>query len=206
MAKVFFVFIGLAMWANWVQGQDFAKAVLQHREAYRQEFLHDKRAPLDLDDLEHLHFFEPDSSYVIEARVALVEEEEPIIIPTYSGIDKNYLRYARLDFEFQGQHLSLYLYRSVDLSSNPLYADYLFLPFMDVTNDGETYGGGRYLDFKSGDIREGELLIDFNKAYNPYCAYSSGYNCPIPPKENSLPVAIRAGEKKYTGTYKKRNG
>lgn len=61
----------------------------------------------------------------------------------------------------------------------------------------ESYGGGRYIDCVINDIRNSTLMLDFNKAYNPYCAYVTGYNCPIPPREKDLPVAIHAGEKNY---------
>jgi len=77
------------------------------------------------------------------------------------------------------------------------YADYLFIPFTDNTSGNESYGGGRYLDYKISDIKNNKLLLDFNKAYNPYCAYTTGYNCPIPPAENDLKVAIKAGEKAF---------
>ena len=75
--------------------------------------------------------------------------------------------------------------------------DYLFIPFMDATTGEETYESGRYFDFSINDIKENMLLVDFNKAYNPYCAYTAGYNCPVPPKENRINVAILAGEKKF---------
>jgi len=77
-------------------------------------------------------------------------------------------------------------------------------PFTDETNDEETYGGGRYLDLNRNDISKNRLLLDFNKAYNPWCAFSDGYNCPIPPKSNDLPVKIKAGEKKFLATVKKK--
>ena len=81
---------------------------------------------------------------------------------------------------------------------SPSYKDYLFLPFTDATTGNETYDAGRYIDLKIEDTRTPEVILDFNKAYNPYCAYVSDiYNCPIPPKENRLPVAIRAGEMKF---------
>ena len=76
----------------------------------------------------------------------------------------------------------------------PQYRDYLFVPFKDLTNAHETYGGGRYLDFRMKDIEGASCVLDFNKAYNPYCAYSEGYNCPIPPRENHLEVRVEAGE------------
>ena len=78
--------------------------------------------------------------------------------------------------------------------SSEKYKDYLFIPFTDKTSGIETYGGGRYIDLVLSDIVNKTCTIDFNKAYNPYCAYTAGYNCPIPPKENDLPVAIKAGE------------
>lgn len=78
------------------------------------------------------------------------------------------------------------------------YKNHLFLPFTDLTSGEETYDNGRYIDLETVDIKNKTVEIDFNKAYNPYCAYVSyTYNCPIPPKENYLPVAILAGEKNY---------
>jgi uncharacterized protein (DUF1684 family) len=79
----------------------------------------------------------------------------------------------------------------------PKYKNYLFVPFKDMTNGKETYGGGRYLDLETTDIQNDSVILDFNKAYNPYCAYSNGYSCPIPPKENHLAVSIEAGEKTF---------
>jgi uncharacterized protein len=83
------------------------------------------------------------------------------------------------------------------LMNRPEYADYLFVPFTDATTGNETYGSGRYIDLRLGDIKNNTVLLDFNKCYNPYCAYTSGYNCPIPPKENRLAVAVKAGEKVF---------
>jgi uncharacterized protein (DUF1684 family) len=78
----------------------------------------------------------------------------------------------------------------------------LFLPFQDETNGDDTYGGGRYMDLKITDIRDNRITLDFNKCYNPWCAYSDGYNCPVPPKSNHLPIEVKAGEKMFKGAYK----
>lgn len=91
----------------------------------------------------------------------------------------------------------LHVYQSIALMTKPGFEDHLFIPFTDETNVGETYGGGRYIDLKMGDIQNGMVVLDFNKCYNPYCAYKEGYACPIPPRENSLPIAIPAGEKRF---------
>ena len=85
----------------------------------------------------------------------------------------------------------------------PGMKDHLFVPFKDWTNGEESYGGGRYIDLKTGDITDGKITIDFNKCYNPWCAYSDGYNCPIPPVENHFELKIEAGEKMWTGKKKK---
>ena len=77
------------------------------------------------------------------------------------------------------------------------YRNYLFVPFTDATTGDESYGSGRYLEFYIADIQNNTLQLDFNKAYNPYCAYAAGYKCPIPPRENNLPLAIKAGEKNF---------
>jgi hypothetical protein len=95
---------------------------------------------------------------------------------------------AYLDFDLQAQRLAL-----IAFCFGPTERGSLFVPFVDTTSGNETYGSGRYLDL---DVEsDGSLVIDFNLAYHPYCAYSSAYSCPLPPAENRLPVPIRAGER-----------
>ena len=95
------------------------------------------------------------------------------------------------------------MYQNIRLLTSQKYYDYLFLPFKDNTNDETTYGGGRYLDLRQGDIGGDNIMtVDFNKAYNPWCAYSDGYNCPIPPATNHLDLAVNAGEKNFRGEKK----
>ena len=98
-------------------------------------------------------------------------------------------------FVLDGKELQLNIYQSHRLRETEEYKDYLFLPFTDLTNGEETYGGGRFIDLE---IPKGDYItIDFNKSYNPYCAYNKKYSCPIPPKENDLDVRILAGIKKW---------
>ncbi len=96
-----------------------------------------------------------------------------------------------MKFEVQGNRLQLIVYKSAE---DP-FARSLFIPFSDETSSSETYGAGRYLD--SEEHGGNDYDLDFNFAYNPYCAYNDGYTCPIPPRENRLPIRITAGEKKY---------
>ncbi|WP_234997888.1 DUF1684 domain-containing protein [Mucilaginibacter sp. OK098] len=121
------------------------------------------------------------------------------IMPVFSGTGQQYVRYATLSFTLKGKPMQLSLYKSVSLSKLPQYSDYLFLPFADETNGVSTYAGGRYIDLSTGDLKGNTLVIDFNKAYNPYCAFGGGYSCPKPPDENKLQVAIEAGEKTFAG-------
>jgi uncharacterized protein (DUF1684 family) len=109
--------------------------------------------------------------------------------------EKSFTCYGKIIFTLHDTAYHLNVYRSV--SSQPQYKDYLFIPFTDLTSGDETYGSGRYIDILTTDIYSNSVEIDFNKAYNPYCAYTTGYNCPIPPRQNYLPVAITAGEKAF---------
>ncbi|WP_316785261.1 DUF1684 domain-containing protein [Pedobacter frigiditerrae] len=182
--------------------QSYKEQIAKHREEYKADFIKDTRSPLKEADLKHLHFYNADSSYKVSAEVILLENQKVFKMPTYAGTTADYIRYANLKFELNGKPLQLTLYKSIALSANPAYKDYLFLPFTDQTNKKETYGGGRYIDLKSTEINKGRIELDFNKAYNPYCAYSDGYRCPIPPEENDLATSILAGEKLFTGEKK----
>ncbi|MFN0256520.1 DUF1684 domain-containing protein [Pedobacter ureilyticus] len=187
------------------QAQTFSEKIAIHREHYKADFVSSERAPLKEPDLKHLQFYDADSTYSVNAKVTLLKGEKAFKMPTYAGTTADYIRYAKLNFELNGKPVQLTLYKNIALAANAAYRDYLFLPFTDQTNNKETYGGGRYIDLKSTAVIGGKIELDFNKAYNPYCAYSDGYRCPIPPEENDLQLEIKAGEKNYTGEKKKRN-
>ena len=106
-----------------------------------------------------------------------------------------YREYGELRFKLDEKKFKLTLYQNIKLMEKERYEDYLFIPFTDETNGEESYGGGRYIDFR---IPKGkEVVLDFNKAYNPYCAYNSKYSCPIPPPKNDLSIPIKAGVKAW---------
>lgn len=104
-----------------------------------------------------------------------------------------YRKYGEVFFTLGGQQLRLGVYQSQDLLARPGLADYLLVPFTDLTSGHGSYGGGRYLDLRIPPHGGTTLLLDFNCAYNPSCAYSPNYSCPVPPAENHLPLAIPAG-------------
>ncbi len=151
-----------------------------------------------LQDRSFIHFFEPDSNFRVIAKFEKLNDPIGFKIPTTQGSFQQYFRYGKISFSINNTALQLIIYQSKDMLYAEGYEDYLFLPFLDATNGGETYEGGRYIDLSIKDIKDNTILVDFNKAYNPYCCYAKGYHCPIPPKENAMNISITAGEKKYT--------
>lgn len=149
------------------------------------------------DDRKHLHFYAPDSSYRVSAIFEKINDAVGFKMPTTARSMQQYYRYGKISFKIKDSTCQLVVYQSKDLIGDE-FKDYLFIPFTDATNGTDTYEGGRYIDALITDITNNTLVVDFNKAYNPYCCYTTGYHCPIPPKENALTVAILAGEKKYT--------
>jgi uncharacterized protein (DUF1684 family) len=149
-------------------------------------------------DRKYLRFFPVDENYRVTAHVEKAKDSRWFQMETSGKLKQTFRLYAIAHFTLHDTALTLNIYQSQSLMDNPGYKNYLFLPFTDLTTSNETYHTGRYLDFVTSDIKNDQLVIDFNKAYNPSCAYVSGvYNCPVPPRENNLPVAIAAGEKNY---------
>ncbi len=148
-------------------------------------------------DKKHFHFFPISNTYNVSCSFEKITDTVGFTMKTSANTLKHYYKYGRLDFIIDEKECLLYVYQSKDLMQVEKYKDYLFVPFTDATTGDESYGSGRYLEFFKKDIQNNTLELDFNKAYNPYCAYSPNYKCPIPPKENSLTVAIKAGEMNY---------
>ena len=194
-----YLFLFLIITATNSFAQDYKTQLATHREKYKADFLSDAHSPLKQEDLKNLHFYDADSTYAVNASIQLLFNEPTFKMPTFNGSSAEYVRFAFLKFTLKGKPMQLTLYKSISLSQIPEYQDYLFLPFTDETNSKETYGGGRYIDLRYKDAKDGHIQLDFNKAYNPYCAYSAGYHCPVPPQANDMPVKIEAGEMQYTG-------
>ncbi len=146
-----------------------------------------------------LQFYPVNKDYRIVASVKKAANSQWLKFATSGSSPQIFKVYATLSFTLRGKPCQLNVYQSQDLILNEAYRYYLFLPFTDSTTGHETYEGGRYIDLSIKDIQNDSIALDFNKAYNPYCAYVSGtYNCPIPPRENTLPIAVEAGEKAYS--------
>lgn len=180
------------------QNKKAIKEIKSHQKEQNKEFKTKGKSPLteaDRNVFKKLDFFAIDLKYRVEATFVRIENESPFKMKTSTDRLPEYVKYGEVHFTLNNKKLQLNVYQNIKLTENPEYEDYLFIPFTDETNGETSYGGGRYVDFKIPN--SDKVILDFNKAYNPYCSYSSRYSCPIPPKENHLEVAINAGVKKY---------
>ena len=188
--------------ARFAGAQTFAAEVAKWQHHYKAEFLTDDRSPVKAKDTGFLRFFPAGPRWRVTAAVTLTPDAPAFDMATHSGRTKRFRQYAIFRFSAPGSYslpgraVKLHAYERVDRpASDTLSAVSLFIPFTDLTSGGETYGGGRYMDLKKADIQNGSVILDFNKAYNPYCAFGEGFSCPIPPAENRLAIAVKAGEK-----------
>ena len=195
--RLFLLAITLLPAIAWGQS-DFAEALETHRKQYKIKLLQGgAEAPLTPARLEGVSFFAPNSDYQITGTFTRTEDAEPFQMATTTGKPSEYIEYGTFQFTLHGEEQSLTVYRRIAHMRSPLYRDLLFLPFLDATNGESTYAGGRYLDVRIGDIQNGTLTVDFNRAYNPYCVYNEGVSCPIPPRQNLISVPVPAGEKAF---------
>ncbi len=176
--------------------EDYGQMIENHRNKYKADFLKADPSPLTEADLPNLRFYPADETFNVTATFTKTENGKSIEFATSSGMKKSYIEYGKATFTIRDTTCTLSIYMSLQLRAIPQYQDYLFLPFKDFTSAETTYGGGRYLDLKTSDIKDNQtIVLDFNKCYNPYCAYqSTGWNCPIPPDDNHLKMHIEAGE------------
>ena len=170
----------------------FANEYDELRSSKNQFFKDDPGSPLPEEDkaeFKELKYYEPDSKYKFRGKVQKYDAPEVVEMLTSTSELRKFYKYGYFQFEIDGDDHSVQLYKPVDDSGHD---PYYFVPFKDKTNIIETYGAGRYLDIPIAD--SDSITVDFNLAYNPYCAFSPYYSCPLPPRENHLSVEIRAGE------------
>jgi len=181
------------------QGKDLGRGYeveIKSERTAKNEFMHaSDESPFgdQKKDFKALNYYPIDLKYRISANLVAIPNKKVMVLPTSDGLEKKYLEYGYVQFELDGVTNKLLLLEIID--DGP-YHGTLFLAFADATSAHETYGAGRYLDLKKIPGAS-SILLDFNQAYNPYCAYSENFSCPFPPTENILRVAVRAGEKKY---------
>ncbi|HMG83688.1 MAG TPA: DUF1684 domain-containing protein [Ferruginibacter sp.] len=164
-------------------------------QKFQQEYVHHHHV-IKGEDTVYLQFFPIDSNYRVVADFKKTEDSA-FTMQLTEGKTAKYLKYGTVTFKLQNKTITLHLYQSETLMKLPGYKNNLLIPFIDLSNGIGSYGGGRYLDVAITDIIDNKVTLDFNKAYNPYCAYTTGYNCPIPTGENLIMLSINAGEKTY---------
>ena len=197
----YFIFIFWLVLSSSVYSQnqmtEYSQEILAKRQNSKKELISETRAPIQASDTSLLDYYEPNIDWKIEAEILLTPNDTIFQMPTSSGKTKPYKRYGIARMRHAGKSFELSIYQNQNFLNDPELKDYLFIPFLDATNGETTYEGGRYIDLRLYEIKNGMAVIDFNLCYNPYCAYSTGYNCPVPPAENRLKILIEAGEKKF---------
>ncbi|MBC3786560.1 DUF1684 domain-containing protein [Spirosoma utsteinense] len=134
-----------------------------------------------------LVYFKPDLTYRVTARLEpFADKTQKLVVRMSDGSEEVYEKFAHVVFSLNGETCRLLVVKFDDTYS---------ILFRDVTSGKETYGGGRYLELAPSDMIDNRAILDFNKAYNPYCAYNPSYACPLPPAENTLKTAVNAGER-----------
>jgi len=170
----------------------------EYRKLQEEKFKDPKESPLDKKlrkNFKGLNYYPVNLDYRLKAK--FVKTENPVLFRMKTTTTRlpEYQKYGEVHFKFDGEERILEVYQSPEITKKPGLEDYLFIPFTDETNGIDTYEVGRYLDFRVPDSED--VILDFNKSYNPYCSYGSAYSCPIPPETNHLPLKVQAGEMKF---------
>lgn len=142
-------------------------------------------------NFKELDFYTIDPSYKVRAKMVELEEKKMVELPMTDGSVEKYLKHSFAEFDLNGKPQKLLLLQSMKEADKRNF----FLAFADGTSGQETYGGGRYINLRQDG--KNSITIDFNLAYNPYCAYNPDFACPLPPKENIMQIPIPVGEKDY---------
>lgn len=183
-------------------GSDALQGILDYQTEKDAEFKDPETSPLPdryRKDFDGLDFFAPDTNYVVQAKFVLTPDAVPFEMPTTTDRKTTEVVFGIAHFVLNGQQRQLEIYQNAALMKEEGFEDYLFLPFTDLTNDEETYGGGRYIDLRIPD--KDMITIDFNRAYNPSCVYNKKYSCPIVPQINDLKTRVLAGVKAFEKGY-----
>jgi len=152
--------------------------------------------PEDRDDFDGLDYFEPAPDYRVETTVTRHEDPDPVPMETNTGEEVRYVRVVTFAFDIDDEQCELHGYKQrPDDADEPI-----FVPFRDKTTGQETYRGGRYIELHpDGELDDDEtVVIDFNLAYTPFCAFSDAFSCPLPPEENWLEIEVPAGERDWS--------
>lgn len=182
-----------------VSDDTYFKEIKKWQTELNAEFANAEESPLTDEDranFTHLDFFDIDSAFRVKAILHLDLQKIKFGMKTTTSRLPIYIKYGKASFEINGEKFQINIYQNVEMSKKEEYKNYLFMLFTDKTGGVTSYAGGRYIDLRIPKKGE-DFIIDFNKSYNPYCAYNHKYSCPIPPDEDFLDIEIKAGVKKW---------
>jgi uncharacterized protein len=171
----------------------------EYRKLQEEKFRDPKESPLDKKlrkNFKALNYYPINLDYRLKAKFVRTENATLFKMKTTTNRLPEYQKYGEVHFKLDGEERVLEVYQSPEIIKKSGLENYLFIPFTDETNGIDTYEVGRYLDFRIPDSQD--VILDFNKSYNPYCSYGSAYSCPIPPEANHLPLKVLAGEMKFS--------
>ena len=201
MRKLIVLVLITIVFCNCSKPKKSYKEEIQFHQYELNTFYADKKeSPLTKEDLKNfksLDFFKIKEEFKIEADFELTPDTPIFEMKTSTERLPLFRKYGIASFKLNNKEYKLNLYQSQDFITSAEDENYLFLPFNDLTNNVTSYAGGRYIDLEIPPTNSKTIIIDFNKAYNPYCAYNHKYSCPIPPADNFLDIEINAGVKKY---------
>lgn len=189
IAIIFYSLTGNETTKNFTATNDEYLTTIQSLRKQKDDFLKtDKESPIkDKATFKGLKYFEVNPNFKVVGKLDKFASDQTINISMTGGETEEYEAYGNVSFGIDGKKYSLKIFKTPEGN--------LFLPFKDLTSNKETYGAGRYLDFGVDDVKNNQIEIDFNKAYQPYCAYNETFTCPITPAENFLNLALRVGER-----------
>jgi len=170
--------------------ETWRRALLRFRERKDLLFRSDHDSPFGPGEFAGLKYFDPDPEFRFETQLRRSPLPGSVIMATSKGTRQLFNVIGFFELSIEGRAVTINAYQSAERKDPSI-----FVPFRDATSGVESYGGARYLDLEVE--HDDRYAVDFNYAYSPYCAYSDAYACPLPPRENWLTVAIRAGERKY---------
>ena len=201
MKKIFLAFAFLAITSCNSQNKRPLQGETEYQKKMNASFKDATTSPLKKKDLKNftgLEFYPVDSNFIVEAHLTLIENAPIFEMATTTDRKPLYKEFGILNFELKGKQYQLTIYQDQDNLESEQYKNYLFLPFTDDTSGNGSYGGGRYMDVMTTDIRDDNTItLNFNNTYNPYCAYNEMYSCPLTPRKNHLDIEIKAGVKDF---------
>ncbi len=171
--------------------EEYAEYIAEEREEKDSFMRFSEESPFhERPDLQYkgLTYYPPNQKFKVKGRFTEIENKKIFPLPTSDNKEREYLEYGYAEFELGGKSNKLLILENVEEGE-------LFLAFGDATSANDTYGGGRYLDVVHNGGKT--ITLDFNLAYNPFCAFAAEFSCPLPPRQNLLDIAIEAGEKDY---------